>query len=266
MKITIITIVKNGMPFIRETIKSVLSQTYPNVEYIVVDGNSDDGTLQLIQSYDGRLSKWVSGDDGGIAEAFNVGFKLSTGDYILYLNADDALAHPDAIKQVAQKIQEFESPDFLYGDCDLINRQSSELLYRASISITIKKMLKGQIFPHPSTFTKRKYFIDFGLFDPKFKIAMDYEFFLRGIGDARIIHVPILVTKVRDGGISTVSQARVVREIIAALKKNGHLDSSIRELRLRFYFWVRRSFRAILSASGLYGFFVLCRQKFKASK
>ena len=260
-RISVITIVKNGMPFIRETIESVLSQTYHNVEYIVVDGNSQDGSLELIQSYDERLSRWVSGDDAGIADAFNTGFSISTGDYILYLNADDALIHSRVLEEVARKIQEFGCPDFIYGDCEVVDRHSSELLYKASISITIEKFLKGQIFPHPSTFTKRKYFTDFGLFDSKFKIAMDYEFFLRGIKDVRIIHAPILVTKVRNGGVSTFSQARVVNEIIAALKKNGYLSSLIDEPRLRFYFWIRRCIRNLLSALGLYGIFVKIRQK-----
>ncbi len=262
MKISVITIVKNGMPFVRETIDSVLSQTYANIEYIVVDGNSNDGTIELIQSYQERLSKWVSGDDGGIAEAFNTGFNLSTGDYILYLNADDALANENVIQEVAVEIIRNNYPTFLYGDCEVVDRQSSELLYRASIDITLRKFLKGQIFPHPSTFTKREYFVDYGLFDQKFKIAMDYEFFLRGIKEARIINVPILVTKVRNGGVSTISQAHVVHEIISALRKNGYLSYWGSEIRLRCYFSLRRNIRALLSIIGLYRIFLRMRRKY----
>jgi glycosyltransferase involved in cell wall biosynthesis len=260
-RISVITIVKNGMPFFRETMESVLSQTYANVEYIVVDGNSNDGTLELIQSYGERLSKWVSGNDGGIADAFNAGFNLSTGDYILYLNADDALIHSRVLEEVARKIDELNQPDFIYGDCAVVDRQSSDFLYRASIDITLKKFLKGQIFPHPSTLTKRKYFIDYGLFDPNFRISMDYEFFLRGIKEVRIIHVPLLVTKVRNGGVSTVNQAQVVNEIISALRKNGYLGNRVDEVKLRFYFWIRRNMRTLLSITGLYGIFLRIRRK-----
>lgn len=261
MKISVITIVKNGLPFLGETIESVLSQTYKNFEYIVVDGNSSDGTIELIQTYDERITNWISSDDGGTAEAFNAGFNLSTGDYILYLNADDALIHSKVLEEVAQKIKELNFPEFVYGDCQVVDRHSSQFLYVASTNFNLNKFLRGQTFPHPSTFTKREYFKKNGLFDPKFRIAMDYEFFLRGIKASRIIHIPILMTKVRNGGVSTINQARVVNEIVSALKKNGYLGNPVVEIGLRFYFWIRRKIRSLLSVSGLYGIFQRIRRK-----
>jgi glycosyltransferase involved in cell wall biosynthesis len=242
------------MPYFAETVDSVLSQAHDDYEYIVVDGGSTDGTIEIIQKSK-KISKWISEPDDGIADAFNKGLNFATGDYILFLNADDALANDEVINQVAEELSKNQYPDFLYGDCEVIDRASSNFLYRASIDITIKDFLRGHIFPHPSTFTKRSYFTNFGKFDTKFKIAMDYEFFLRGIKEVRFIHAPILITKVRNGGVSTVSQARVVDEIIAALKKNNYLSSPLAEPSLRCYFWIRRNTRILLSSLGIYELF-----------
>ena len=257
LKLSIITVVKNGWPYIQNNVASVLGQTYKNIEYIIIDGISTDGTLEFIKAIKNRNDHIIyqSGEDNGIADAFNKGLQISSGDYVFYLNADDCLASKTAIEDVVADIKKNNLPEFLYGDCEVIDRVSSNFLYRASIDITIKEFLRGHVFPHPSTFTKRSYFINFGKFDTNFKIAMDYEFFLRGIKKVRFIHVPILVTKVRNGGVSTVSQARVVDEIIAALKKNNYLISPLAEPSLRCYFWIRRNARILLSSLGLYELF-----------
>jgi len=263
MIISIITIVKNGMPFIRDTISSVIAQTYPNIEYIVIDANSTDGTLECVNEHMYAITRCISEDDAGIAEAFNKGLKFATGEYVLFLNADDALDNPEVLNQIAYEISKNQYPDLVYGDCEVIERGSSKFLYRASIDITIKDFLRGCIFPHPSTFTKKSYFQKYGSFDNQFKIAMDYEFFMRGIQESRIIHVPTLVTKVRNGGMSTISPPKVVNEIILALKKNGYLTNPFEELILRCYYWTRGRLRFSLSKIGLYWMLLRIRRIFK---
>lgn len=260
-KISVITIVRNGRQFIEQTIKSVLTQEYARYEYIVIDGVSTDGTVDIIKSYESKIAKWISEPDKGIADAFNKGLSYATGDYVLFLNADDALANPAVLAMVAQKIIENKFPILIYGDCDVLERSSDRVLYRASIELTQGGLKLGQMIPQPSLFTHRSYFEKYGTFDDQFKIAMDYDWLLRGGLKEEIVHMPMLVTCVRDGGISTLDQSRVVEEIIRALKKNRIIASRWAEFRTRIYFSGRAFAKAILSRIGLYKAFNLLRNK-----
>jgi glycosyltransferase involved in cell wall biosynthesis len=246
ISISIITIVRNGAEFIRDTIESVLSQTYTNIEYILIDGLSTDGTVEIIQSNESKIAYWKSEKDEGIADAFNKGFAASTGDYILYLNADDKLAHANVVSDMVKGIHEYNFPTLIYGDIDYIDRHSGQLIRHASIPFSSAGFLKGRMFPHPSLFTHRRYFEKYGVFDTAFKITMDYEWLLRGVLIEKVVHIPILVTCFRDGGISTVNNQRVKNETILALKKNGFIRSRFAEARLRAYFYIRTSVKLCL--------------------
>lgn len=246
-KISIITVVRNGREFIEQTIKSVLSQHYSHIEYIVIDGGSTDGTGDVIKLYSGRISKWISESDSGIADAFNKGLSLSTGDYVLFLNSDDCLASPDVIDRTVQAIIETRCPELIYGDCNLVDRLSGRHLYTASIEFSIRAFKLGRTLPHPSLFTSRAYFDRYGKFDTQFRIAMDYEFLLRGAPQSRVVHVPFVVTHVRTGGISTRSPA-VVAEIVRALRKNLVIRTSLGAFALLGYFRIRALLRRIKEA------------------
>ncbi len=261
--ISVITIVRNGMPFIDETIKSVLGQSYPAFEYIVIDGESTDGTVEVIKSYQGGISKWISEKDKGIADAFNKGLSFATGEYILFLNADDALATPDVLEHIAEEITQNDYPSLLYGDYNILERNSGKFIYHGIINLTHNGLLQGQILPHPCLFTHRSYFDKYGGFDPAFKIAMDYEWLLRGGFIERIVHVSLVVSNIRDGGISTQDPGKVVDEIISALKKNNIIGSAIGEYKMRGYFFIRAFARKLLSAIGLYRLFFNIRNRFK---
>lgn len=254
LKISIITIVRNGMPFIEQTLASVLTQTYKNIEYVVIDGASTDGTQVAIEKCINKGAKIIyrSESDEGISDAFNKGLSLATGDYLLFLNADDMLICPGIVSNVVENIFNKNFPEILYGDCEVIDRNSSNFLYRANINFSIKTFLRGKIFPHPSTFTSRQYFNKYGNFDANFKIAMDYEFFLRGIKNEDIVHLPLLITRVRNGGISTKNDNQIISEIILALKKNGHVQSFINLNTLHAYFIIRRGARQILQSLRIY--------------
>ena len=261
-RISIITIVRNGRQFIKETIKSVLGQSYKNNEYIVIDGGSTDGTVGIIKLYESQITKWVSEKDEGIADAFNKGLSHATGDYVLFLNSDDALANSEVLAVVAKKIIENKFPILIYGDCDVLERNSGNVLYRASIQLSHKGLKRGQMLPQPSLFTHRSYFEKYGVFDNHFKIAMDYEWLLRGGLKEEIVHMPMLVTCVRDGGVSTLNQSCVVDEIISALKKNKYISSKWAEFKMRGYFFGRAFVKSILASMGLYKAFNFLRNRF----
>lgn len=251
MLVSIVTIARNNRDFVEGTIKSVISQDYPHIEYIVVDGASTDGTADIIRKYESKVSKFISEPDDGIADAFNKGFRSSTGEYILFLNSDDRLASPNAVRSMVSAIVKTGGPDLIYGDCDLVDRHSGQHLYKASIEFSPGAFKRGHTLPHPSLFTSRAYFDRYGTFDTQFRIAMDYEFLLRGALQSRVVHVPIVVTEVRTGGISTRSPA-VIPEIVRALRKNKIIRTSLGASALRGYFKLRgivRRVRQLFSSS-----------------
>ncbi len=258
-RISIITIVRNGERFVGQAIESVLKQRYAGIEYIVIDGGSTDGTVDIIKTHASGIAKWISEPDKGIADAFNKGIAFATGDYIMMLNADDTLADAGVVEALAQAARAHDMPVLLYGDCNILDRHSGEVLHRADGAVSREALLRGQMMRHPGMLAHRSYFAKYGLFDPDFRIGMDYEWLLRGALAVRALHVPLLLTNMRAGGVSTVDRTRVVDEIVRALKKNGHIASRWAELRLRAYYRARLLARSVLEATGLYRAF--CRYR-----
>lgn len=234
------------MPFVAQTIESVLAQAYGHLEYIMIDGGSCDGTLDVIKARQAKISRWVSEPDDGIADAFNKGLALSSGDYVLFLNADDALAADDVIEIVSKEIVSNGFPSIIYGDCDYVDRDTGNVLRRLRVRMSPVGLLRGKMPPHPGMFAHRRYFEKYGNFDPAFRIAMDFEWFLRGARNERIIHVPLVITRMRAGGISTHNRSYVVDEIIGALRKNGYLSTRWQILAVRAYFLARLFLRNLI--------------------
>lgn len=251
IKISIITVVRNGVPFISETIESVLEQTYKNIEYIVIDGLSNDGTLDIVRAHETSISFWMSERDAGIADAFNKGLRQASGEYIMFLNADDKLAGKDVITEMVSAIHANNFPTLIYGDIFVIDRDTSSMKRRVSIDFSEHALLKGRMFPHPSLLANRRYFDLYGNFDTSFSITMDYEWLLRGAIKETVVHIPVLATYFREGGVSTTNDQRVKDELILALKKNGYISSWLDELKLRIYFYLRLIAKVILRKTKL---------------
>jgi glycosyltransferase involved in cell wall biosynthesis len=249
--VSIITAVRNGMPWVADTIASVLAQDYPRLEYWIVDGASTDGTVELVRTHAGRLAGWMSEADAGIADAFNKGLARARGDYVMFLNADDALASPGAISALIEEARRARWPQVIYGDCDLVDRESGQVLYRHAVEYDRARFLRSGTLPHPGMLMHRRYFERHGRFDPSFRIAMDYELQLRGVPQVGAVRAPVLVTRVRTGGMSTKSPMRAVEENLRALRKTGHLRSRLEESGWRAYFRARFAARRTLEALGL---------------
>lgn len=203
MKISIITIVFNSVKTIDDCIKSVLTQDYPSVEYIIVDGNSTDGTIAKIQEYGDQIHHFVSEPDKGIYDAMNKGISLATGEVVGILNADDFYADPKVLSDVMAAMEFAEG---CYGDLEYIDSLNEGIVKRKWIAGTYKanSFLYGWMPPHPAFFIKRECYSKWGGFRLDMGSAADYELMLRMIYKQKIsvAYVPKVLVKMRTGGVS----------------------------------------------------------------
>jgi glycosyltransferase involved in cell wall biosynthesis len=249
--ISVVTAVRNGMPFLPGTLDSVAAQDYPAVEHWVIDGGSTDGSLDAIRRRAAKLAGWVSENDRGIADAFNKGLERCRGDYVLFLNADDELAAPDALSRVVEFAASAGFPDVVYGDCDVVDRESGKLLYRHARDYDRARFLRFGILPHPSLLMHRRYFERHGRFDTSYRVAMDYELQLRGVPACGAAHARVVLTRVRSGGESTLDPRRVMEENLRALRSTGHLGAA-GVFGYRLMYGARFAVRGVLERLGLY--------------
>jgi glycosyltransferase len=227
LKISIITAVFNRERTVAEAMESVLNQTYANIEYIVIDGMSDDGTQRVIEKYRDRIDQYVREPDKGIYDALNKGIRLATGDVIGFLHADDLLAHNEVIASIARQFNS-TSADAVYGELLYIDQQDQERIIRYWKS---QKYLRNRFFygwmpPHPTCYIKRKCYEQFGVFDDTMSISADYELLVRLFVKHEITasFLRDILVKMRVGGKSNASlknRRLANREDATAWSKNG---------------------------------------------
>ncbi len=205
MKISIITVVFNGVSTIKHCIESVLSQDYDSIEYIIVDGNSTDGTKEIVESYGNKIGKFLSEPDKGIYDAMNKGIELATGDVIGILNADDFYADQTVISSIAKTLKSTGS-EGCYADLDYVDGQDNSVIKRKWVSgpYTQNSFLMGWMPPHPTFFVKKECYNKFGKFRLDMGSAADYELMLRMIykNGIKLAYVPKVTVKMRTGGVS----------------------------------------------------------------
>ncbi len=204
--ISVITVSFNSVKFIEQTLQSVLSQSYPHKEYIVIDGGSKDGTAEIIRRHGPQLAYWHSKPDRGLAHALNLGLAQATGDWLIYLHADDFFLDPLVLEKMAPHLLEHPDADVVYGNCLKMTREADPK------PAPWRQIMGGpwswQVFrrrcdpPHQAAFTNRRYFDRVGPFNEAFGIAVDYEFFLRGGSGLQAVYVPVAVSGMREGGLS----------------------------------------------------------------
>ncbi len=226
MKFSIITISYNAAETIADTLRSVADQTYPEVEHIVVDGDSNDGTQEIIAQYSTRVAKFISEPDKGIYDAMNKGLALSTGDVIGFLNADDVYIDNNIIFKVANHM-ETEKLDALYGDVAFFRAENPERTVRRYRSkyFSPKRIALGWMPAHPSLFIQKRIYKRFGLFDTKYQIAGDFEFVARVFHSdtLKYRYLPEVIVRMRAGGISTGGWRNTLllnQEVLQACRKN----------------------------------------------
>jgi glycosyltransferase involved in cell wall biosynthesis len=227
MKISLITVSYNSGATIKDSIESVLGQDYHNIEYIIVDGKSKDNTVDIIKSFDGKISKWISEPDKGIYDAMNKGLKMATGEVVGMLNSDDFYYNNTILSQVARAFED-ESIDAVFGNLIFVDPNDLKKTVRtySSKDWHPKKFARGFMPAHPTFFVRRKYYEQFGLFKTDYKIASDYEMLIRllYVNKLKYKYLPITMVVMRKGGVSSngiKSNIVLNNEIKRACAENG---------------------------------------------
>ena len=234
MKISIITVCYNSASHIEDAIRSVMEQDYAEIEHIIVDGASTDGTVEILKSNENKIAKWISEPDRGIYDAMNKGLKMASGDIIGILNSDDFYFNDQIISTVADAFADPEI-DAVYGDLIFIDPNNLDRTVRSysSAKWNPERFAKGYRPAHPTFFVRRKYYEMYGFFETDYKIAADYEMLIRllYVHQLRYQYLPITMVKMRKGGVSSngiKSNIILNKEIVRACRKHGIRTSALK--------------------------------------
>lgn len=217
MKISIITVVRNNKEFIESCIKSVLDQTYKDIEYIVIDGASTDGTFEIVNKYNSKASKIISEKDSGFIYAMNKGLGLASGDVVGFLHSDDFYADNTVIEKIADSFKR-NNTDSLYGDLVYVTKNNPDKIVRywRGREYDANSLRWGWMPAHPTFFVKKNIYEKYGYFNTDFKISTDYENMLRFLYKYKISahYLPETIIKMRFGGVSNRSVKNIVRKTV----------------------------------------------------
>lgn len=244
--LTVITVVFNGEKTIEHAIRSVIEQTYSNVEHIIIDGGSTDGTLDILRRYEGEIDYWVSEKDAGIYDAMNKGIALAKGDYIGMLNSDDYFANPQALEKIVNRLRSGNT-EAVFSCLDIVSPDNlNRVLRKYRIPNFSEFMLRiGVMPPHPTFYCKKSCYERAGLYRTDYRIAADFEMLVRLLVKHHITweFMDETTVKMRSGGVSSSgirSNWVVNREIIRACTENGlYTNIFILILKLPIRMWER---------------------------
>ena len=200
--ISIITIVYNGIETLQKTIDSIASQSYSKVEYIIVDGASNDGTVDLIKSNETSVSKWITEPDKGLYDAMNKGLKIATGDFVWFINSGDEVYDASTIERMVSGFEE-QWPDVIYGDTvmiDVMGREIGERRLQPPLQLSWKDFRNGMLVSHQSILVSTKIA---KLYNTKYRFSADFEWCLQALKDAGVIHnTNQTLSRFLDGGLT----------------------------------------------------------------
>ncbi len=228
MKVSIITVCYNSEATIREAIESVLSQTYTDIEYIIVDGASSDSTLSIVDEYQRKIAKVISEEDSGLYDAMNKGVLAATGEVLGILNSDDVYSGNAVISDIVQSFIENQYSDLVFGDVVFVKPNNLDTVVRYYRSRYFKswKLRFGWMPPHPATFIRKSVYSSVGLYALDYEISADFELFVRMLLLRRLKYYRLdkTLVKMRFGGVSSSGLLNIIRlnfEIVRACRRNG---------------------------------------------
>jgi len=227
MKVSIVTVCYNSETTIRDTIESVLSQSYLDIEYIIIDGTSSDRTMTIVEEYKDRIDRVISEPDKGIYDAMNKGIKLATGDVVGILNSDDIFTDNKVIAAVASLLENDDSITGIYGDLVYVQRNNIEKKVRdySPKFFSNWKIRFGLMLPHPTLYLRREVFSKVGFYRLDYRVAADFEFITRLVkAGVSLKRLPKIMVKMREGGISSTGilwRIHQNMEIVRACRDNG---------------------------------------------
>lgn len=240
MKVSIITATYNSQSTIKDTIDSVLQQTYYNIEYIVIDGASTDKTIEIVKSYGNAITKFVSEPDKGLYDAINKGIAHATGDIVGILNSDDFFASPNIVSTIVRAFEQ-SNVDAVYADVAYVKAGNTDKIVRlySSKKFNIDKLARGYMPAHPSFYAKRELYMRVGLYKTNYKIAADFEMMIRlfHTNNIRYKYLPMLFVYMRMGGVSNRNFYNIYllnKETLRACRENN-LNTSMLVLLLKYF-------------------------------
>ena len=209
-KVTVITVCLNSKDFLESAIKSLFAQTYPNIEYLIIDGGSEDGSIEIINKYKNRIDVILMEKDNGVFDAMNKGIRLATGEIIYFLNSDDRFYDNEVVEEAVAVFKDNKWADFIYGNIavyDPIKDKAYIEKYPCRVS---KWLFIRKTIGHPATFFRAACFKKTGYFNDGYKIASDYEWYLRAIyiNKLKAFHIEKNISVFRLGGMSTSRKYR----------------------------------------------------------
>ena len=207
MKVSVITVCYNRKATIGQSIKSVLDQDYPDVEYIIVDGNSSDGTKDIIKTYSDKITKYISESDNGMYDAINKGLGMATGDIVGLMHSDDVFYDTTVISKIVEVFKNNPNTDAIYGNGIYVTNDDEQKIVRNRIGgeYDYKRLKSGWLPLHPTVYIKKTIIDKYGNYNLNFKIASDTEFLLRYLFKYKIsiTYLNTYIVKMRMGGLST---------------------------------------------------------------
>ena len=208
MRISIITINLNNKSGLKTTIESVINQTFKDFDFIIIDGASVDGSVDLIDQYKDKITYWISEPDKGIYNAMNKGIKQTSGDYCLFLNSGDSLISNDILHKVSYYLND---DDIIYGDAIRVAADKSQSIIVVPETPGLA-YFTSQSLVHASSLIKKKLFEEFGLYNETNKIVSDWEFFIKTIvvNDVKAQKIPVIISVLEDNGISRLKESRPI--------------------------------------------------------
>lgn len=217
LKVTIITSIFNNKEFIEEAINSVNEQTYNNIEHIIIDGNSTDGSKDIIKKNMNKKIRFLCENDSGIYDALNKGINMSSGDIIGVLHSDDVFKDPNVIMKVVNEFKKYDY-DLLYGDLNYISKSKNKRIIRKwkANNFSIDKIKFGWMPPHTSTFIMKKLFNKVGLYDKQYQISADYDLLTRILTKYKISigYLQTVLVLMRVGGKSNRSIRNIYQKMV----------------------------------------------------